>query len=112
MHIKYFFVVMASIISISSTCNTEVLNESVKETVETQTKVFSIKDFYKADSLLQVKVDSVFNRMSLTERVAQMIMPATGVTKKYGLPFSKITQLNKERLIGGVLFLKGTRKLL
>jgi beta-N-acetylhexosaminidase len=72
---------------------------------------WTIKDFGENDSILTKEVDHIFDSMSIDERAAQLIMPATGISKKYGLPFSKILQLYKEKLIGGVLMLKGSRKL-
>lgn len=72
---------------------------------------WSVKDFYSTDITLLKKVDSLYNCMGINERAAQLIMPGTGQFKDFGLPFSKIMQLYKAKIIGGVLFLKGTRKL-
>lgn len=72
---------------------------------------WTVKDFYSEDNLLLNKVDSIFNLISINERAAQLIMPGTGKSKDFGLPFSKIMQLYKAKIIGGVLFLKGTRSL-
>jgi beta-N-acetylhexosaminidase len=74
-------------------------------------KHWTLHDFYKNDSVLSKEVDHIFDSMGISERAAQLIMPATGISKKYGLPFSKILQLYKEKKIGGVLLLKGSSKL-
>ncbi len=74
-------------------------------------KHWSLKDFYTDDTILLKKVDSLYNSIDINERAAQLIMPGTGQYKDFGLPFSKIMQLYKAKIIGGVLFLKGNRKL-
>ena len=84
---------------------------SVPISVSKNIKRWTVKDFYSVDNLLLNKVDSIFNLLSINERAAQLIMPGTGRSKDFGLPFSKIIQLYKAKIIGGVLFLKGTRSL-
>ena len=41
-------------------------------------KEFSLKDFYTYDSRLAYKTDSIFNTMTDSERVAQMIIASIG----------------------------------
>ena len=74
-------------------------------------KNWTIRDFYSTDSILLSKVDSLYTVMSINERAAQLIMPGTGISKSFGLPFPKIVQLYNDGIIGGVLFLKGNRTL-
>jgi beta-N-acetylhexosaminidase len=74
-------------------------------------KHFTLADFYSNNDTLAKKVDSLYKGMDIGERAAQLIMPATGVSKKYGLPFATIVQLYQSKKIGGLLFLKGTRPL-
>jgi beta-N-acetylhexosaminidase len=107
-------------------CNTQsnvklaspaILTDSIAKTKKYQllytdtSRHWTIKDFAKNDSVLTKEVDQIFDSMSINERAAQLIMPATGISKKYGLPFATVLQLYKEKKIGGVLMLKGSRKL-
>lgn len=94
-----------------SACND--LKEGNLEIMETKPVItgYTVSDFYENDSFLLHKTDSIYNILTDKERAAQLIMPATGVSKKYGLPFSKILKLFKDNIIGGVLFLKGTKSL-
>lgn len=52
-------------------------------------------------------IDSVYNKMSPTERASQMIMIGTSEKYGIGLPYSQVKALVKNKLVGGVLFLKG-----
>lgn len=61
--------------------------------------------FFGKDQLIDQKVDSVFNSLSASDRVGQLIMPAVG---RYGTTEDTIIMLAKEKKIGGVLLLNGT----
>lgn len=66
-----------------------------------------ITDFYKYNPKLEHKVDEIFNTLSDTARVAQMIVTSAG---ELGKPESVVYKLAKDNEIGGVVFLKGTAK--
>lgn len=116
----YFFILLLSIAGcnnnqasklIESGASPIILQEQSKKNNDTLAKSWSVADFYSTDPILLKKVDSLYNSMDINERAAQLIMAGTGQFKDFGLPFSKIMQLYKSKVIGGVLFLKGTRKL-
>lgn len=67
----------------------------------------ALGDFYEYSPTLEHKVDQVFNSLSDTERVAQMIVTSAG---ELGKPESMVYKLAQENKIGGVVFLKGTAK--
>lgn len=71
---------------------------------------FTLGDFYSDNPLLQKQVDIIYNNLSLVERAAQLIMPATSEYYKIGIPFSEIKTAVLNKQIGGVLYLKGTKK--
>ena len=89
----------------------QILEQQPKKVHDTITKHWSVEDFYSTDSILLREVDNIYNSMDVNERAAQLIMAGTGRSKAFGLPFAKIMQLYKSKVIGGVLFLKGTRNL-
>lgn len=67
---------------------------------------FTLNDFYSNDSSLVVAVDYYFNQLSPSDKVAQLIMPAIG---KYGDSDEKINEWVKNKQIGGLLLLNGTK---
>lgn len=69
-------------------------------------KTFTLDDFFKTDTVLSKKVDSVFNLLSVQERIGQMIVPSAG---ELGSPTAEITKLIKEKKLGGVVLVKGTK---
>ncbi|MFK8061152.1 MAG: glycoside hydrolase family 3 N-terminal domain-containing protein [Polaribacter sp.] len=64
-----------------------------------------LNQFYEYNPALEHKVDQIFNSLSDTERVAQMIVTSAG---ELGKPKSIVYKLAKENKIGGIVFLKGT----
>jgi len=68
---------------------------------------YTLDDLLTENRRLDAKVDSVYNSLDDTSRVAQLIMPAIG---KYGQPKATIDYLVKHRLIGGLLLLNGTKE--
>ena len=68
---------------------------------------FTLEHFLTVNRQLDAKVDSIYNALDDTSRVAQLIMPAIG---KYGQPKATIDHLVKNRLIGGLLLLNGTKE--
>ena len=71
--------------------------------------LFGLGDFYSASPSLEILIDSIYNSLSIEERAAQLIMPATSQYDKIGIPFSEIKTALKKHKIGGVLYLKGTK---
>jgi beta-N-acetylhexosaminidase len=67
---------------------------------------FHLSDFFTESQLLDQKVESIFNNMSASDRVAQLIMPAIG---NYGQKEETIDSLVKSGKIGGLLLLNGTK---
>ncbi len=65
----------------------------------------TLSDFFKSEKYSK-EVDSIFNKLSIDEKAAQLIMPAAS-TNNYGLSFEEIKKLYVEKKIGCVLFLKG-----
>ena len=85
-----------------------------QETKKAQNKIiipkhegtYYLNDYLKVKSDLDKDVDAIFAVLDDTAIVAQLIMPAVG---KFGQPEDLIKQHIKERIIGGVLMLNGTK---
>ena len=71
---------------------------------------YNLSDFYSDNENLSLLVDSIFNSLSVNEKAAQLIMPATSEYYKIGIPFKNVKQALLKKQIGGVLYLKGTKK--
>ena len=69
-------------------------------------QTFKLTDFFIYDARLEQKIDSVFDAMTDTSRIGQMIIPAAG---GHGKPTEHINQLIQKNYIGGVLLLNGTK---
>ncbi|WP_188111996.1 glycoside hydrolase family 3 N-terminal domain-containing protein [Aquimarina sp. RZ0] len=72
-----------------------------------QSPKFSLQNFYSYDAELAYTVDSIYNTLSNTQKVAQMIITSAG---ELGKPMSTVKKLAENNSIGGVVFLKGTKK--
>ncbi len=99
------FIVFSSLFFPS--CCQEPLNtkpENIK--AEEKTK-FELKDFLTENSSLDNKVNQLFEDLDDTAIVAQLIMPAVG---RLGQKKETIDQHIKDRVIGGVLMLNGTKE--
>ncbi len=72
-----------------------------------QIRKFNLQDFYKYDSNLEYSVDSIFNTLTNHEKIAQMIITSTG---ELGRSETIVNKLVKQKSIGGVLFLKGSKQ--
>ena len=70
-------------------------------------KSYQLSDFYSDNPLLDNKVDSIYNSLSEQQRIAQMIISCTG---ELGKPKATVEKLVKEGIIGGVVFLKGSKQ--
>ncbi|MCR9173290.1 MAG: glycoside hydrolase family 3 protein [bacterium] len=68
---------------------------------------FSLNDYLSENEKLDQIVDSIFENLSDHDRVSQLIMPAVG---RYGSPEDTIEKLVREKKIGGVLLLNGTKE--
>ncbi|OAB80155.1 glycoside hydrolase family 3 N-terminal domain-containing protein [Cochleicola gelatinilyticus] len=72
-----------------------------------QINSFSLENFYEYDPVLEYTVDTIFQSMNDTTRVAQMIVTSAG---ELGKPESVVLKLAQQNKIGGVVFLKGTKE--
>ena len=68
-------------------------------------QIQKLNKFYEYNPTLEHKVDVIFNSLSDTEKVAQMIITSAG---ELGKPEKIVYKLAQENKIGGVVFLKGT----
>ncbi|WP_219006333.1 glycoside hydrolase family 3 N-terminal domain-containing protein [Aquimarina litoralis] len=75
--------------------------------VSAQSTRFSLQDFYSYDSELEYKVDSIYRSLSERQQVAQMIISSAG---ELGKPMATVKKLTESNSIGGVVFLKGSKK--
>lgn len=86
----------------------EVLNEEKTVTTEKQTvEKFTLNSYYENNPALDQKVAAYFAQLDDTSKVAQTIMPAMG---RLGQPTDVIFRLVRERKIGGILMLNGTKE--
>ncbi len=93
-NMKYFFVLLLLIILPFSICNA-------------QNSKFDLDDFYTVNPKLDRAVDSIFNALTDKQKVAQMIISCTG---ELGKPEAIVKKLTEDDIIGGVVFLKGSKK--
>lgn len=71
------------------------------------TQTFTLDDYLTSNESLDAYVDSIFEHMDNDSRVAQLLMPAVG---RLGMPEDSIRSLIKNKRIGGVLLLNGTKE--
>lgn len=71
-----------------------------------QNRSYTLNDFYQYDSELAYLTDSIFNTLSEQERVAQMIITSAG---ELGKSDEVVKTLVKEKRVGGVVYLKGSK---
>lgn len=74
--------------------------------INAQESTFKLDNYYQSNPQLSNKVDSIFNTLTSSDVVAQLIMPAVG---RYGSKEDTIVNLIKKNKIGGVLLLNGTK---
>ena len=72
-----------------------------------QEQKFDLSDFYKYDAALEYTVDSIYDALSEHDRIAQMIVTSAG---KLGKSNAVVQRLVNSHSIGGVVFLKGSKK--
>ncbi|OED45071.1 hypothetical protein AB832_01580 [Flavobacteriaceae bacterium (ex Bugula neritina AB1)] len=75
--------------------------------VNSQSQKFGLHDFYSYNSELEYTVDSIYHTLSERQKVAQMIITSAG---ELGKPMTTVKKLAANDAIGGVVFLKGTKK--
>ena len=78
----------------------------IEEDITLEKSKFELSDYYTENDTLNKKVDLIFSKLSDPERVGQMIVSSAGV---YGKSKNEVTKLIKEKKIGGVLLLKGSK---
>jgi beta-N-acetylhexosaminidase len=104
MRISYYILLI--LISFQSCAQAEKETPVIQE--ETSTPVtFTMSDFFSENEALEKTVQSIFDTLSHSDRIAQLIMPAVG---KHGQPKEKIDRLIREGKIGGLLMLNGTKE--
>lgn len=72
-----------------------------------QSSTFDLQDFYSENPELSNKVNEIYDRLTPSQRVAQMIISCTG---ELGKSETFVKKLAKDDVIGGVVFLKGSKK--
>lgn len=70
-------------------------------------KNWTLNDFYSADPILNLKVDSIFNGLSSKDKIGQMIIQAAG---PLGKSTTNIIKLIAKHQLGGIIMLKGEKK--
>jgi len=91
---------------ISVQCTAQVNEKKTTPKVEFKNHGFKLSDYLTENPNLSKMVDSIYNSIDDTARVAQLIMPAIG---KWGQTEEIINKLVNNRLIGGLLLLNGTK---
>jgi beta-N-acetylhexosaminidase len=88
-------------------CAQEPLKTQELSDTETQAIKFKLSDYLAENSALDKEVNRIFESIDDTAIVAQLIMPAVG---RLGQKKETIDQHIKDRVIGGVLMLNGTKE--
>ena len=83
------------------------MDETIKIEIPKTEVVYTLSDYLKENETLEKQVNDIFSALDDTAIVAQLIMPAVG---KYGQTDDLIKEHIKDRVIGGVLMLNGTKE--
>jgi len=109
----HIFIILFLWAFLFSSCHKEkVLEQKQTDSIASEISIEQVKvmyllnDYFKIDSMLSHKVNSVFKTLNDTERVAQMIMTSTG---NNGKPFETVYKLAQKKKIGGVIIMGGTK---
>ena len=105
-----FILVSVVVLSLFQSCAQPVAKKekSAVETVKKEIKKeYVLADYLKEDADLDKDVEKVFAALDDTAIVAQLIMPAVG---RLGQTEATIKSHIKDRIIGGVLMLNGTKE--
>ena len=113
MHIKILFTLLAC--TMLNACNAETNSISfqfdtganIQDTSLQKVQKYSLNDFFRENQMLETQVNQIFDKLRDEQRVAQMIMPAAG---RLGKPDAEIMELVKNRQVGGVILLNGTKE--
>ncbi len=103
---RYIYLFSACILVSLQSCSQEI-TKSTGPAAETLPIQFAITDYFTTNSELDKRVQTIFDTLSASDRVAQLIMPAIG---NHGQPKEKIDRLIREGKIGGLLMLNGTKE--
>jgi len=87
----------------AQTTSTDNSEQSEKKSI-TESK-FELADFYTDNSALDSAVESWYQSLNDTQRVAQLIMTSAG---ELGKPQKTVSHLVDKQYVGGVIFLKGS----
>lgn len=71
------------------------------------TQNYTLNDFFVYDAELEQKVDDIFETLTDTSRIGQMIIPAAG---RLGKSEAHLNGLLSKNYIGGILLLNGTKE--
>lgn len=98
----------AAILLISfQSCSQETFETVVPSTEQVLPIQFTLNDYFSNNVALGKHVQSIFDTLSTSDRIAQLIMPAIG---NHGQAKEKIDRLIREGKIGGLLLLNGTKE--
>jgi len=104
---KLFTAISLSFLLFQS-CAQSPSKEIKKEIKQPVTRIdFKLSDYLTDNKNLDKEVDRIFKEMDDTARIAQLIMPAVG---RLGKTKDQIDSYIKQRIIGGVLMLNGTKE--
>lgn len=109
------FILLSVVSGVLLSCSAQTTNKNsqpVERHVEAlpkqiPSKKYTLGDYLQEDRSLESKVDSIFNLLDDESIVAQLIMPAAG---RLGSSPDTIKQLIKQKKIGGVLMLNGSKE--
>ena len=71
------------------------------------TQQYNLSDFFVYNEVLAQRTDSIFQTLTDTSRIGQMIVPAAG---RHGKSDEYINSLIRKKYIGGVLLLNGSKE--
>lgn len=108
MNLKHALLITFALPFYLVSCAQEVKTQvSTQDTAEVKEQInYSLDDFFSKDAELERRVKATLSRLTPSQRVAQLIMPAVG---RYGQEKKLIERLVKEGKIGGVLMLNGSK---
>lgn len=98
--------ILANKFSAQITDNTKLMS-NILLTDETNHSTDNLAANTEIKAKLDDFIDTLYNRLSISQKAAQMIMVGTSEKKGIGLPYTYVKYLVKNNITGGVLFLKG-----
>lgn len=100
------FTILSLLLACSACAQPTSVQPATAKEIKSVPKVYALTDFLQEDDRLTALVDSVFETLDDTAKVAQLLMPAIG---PYGEEATTIRNLVASRKIGGILLLNGTK---